>query len=576
MRVQGAEWPVRQQQPPSLWALPRQIEELPITRASIQQRGKLFVARIRASLPHYWGMRTTAPLSNGETNRAHGGSAVEALSASVHEVDWPCGGASALDQWHEVAARLAGTFPDRYVAGADVRWRLPLRDAVARSPDAALVRYRTIDVALRRSPGRPALLDVEVGNLFSLASKRVPVAQATATHPAQARWVHAASCVALDEQARCISRFIDDLKLLGINAEPAACRTVRIDLPRVVDASGEQVMRFEGRRAAYRKPAVPLPADAGFAVVASTPTNAHATADIVCTMLRELLGRAVGHVSRVRRAQAAAVNLVLLDPSVDLATDVAMRDVLRDWEARGIRFKLARSDAMRDRFAALNIVAELVHMAGARPWLTAQPQCSAVSLDAGHDHDSDRSRWVSVESDAGLGITAVRALDTARAEHLPPAVLDELWPSGDHQVLFRDGRLSQERERVIRRAAAACCAVLEIKKSPRALLWRNTRRGPLPAATAEAVIDPHDEWLVQTAPSSARDPVRPVRLRMHGGDPCELAARFIAQHAMPGPSLFHTARLPGAPGLADRISKLTAIGWTRAIGRGYRLSQLVP
>lgn len=126
------------------------------------------------------------------------------------------------------------------------------------------------------------------------------------------------------------------------------------------------------------------------------------------------------------------------------------------------------------------------------------------------------------------------------------------------------------------RAAKEGRLLIEVKKSPNAILWRTDGAHIDPAEFGDALLDEHGDVLLQTTPQNVRDYVHPVRLSARGGCTEAMAAAFLHQHAMPGLSLFHISRLPGTLYFADLISKLTADGWPKAIGRGFCLPTLVP
>ena len=126
------------------------------------------------------------------------------------------------------------------------------------------------------------------------------------------------------------------------------------------------------------------------------------------------------------------------------------------------------------------------------------------------------------------------------------------------------------------RAAAESRPLIEAKKSPKAILWRASENGERPAQFGDAVIDEHDEVLLQTVPQDAHDYIRPLRLTLQGDDPIGLTTAFLHQHAMPGLSIFRLSRLPGALYFADLVSKLTEDGWPKAAGRGFNIPLVIP
>jgi hypothetical protein len=151
-----------------------------------------------------------------------------------------------------------------------------------------------------------------------------------------------------------------------------------------------------------------------------------------------------------------------------------------------------------------------------------------------------------------------------------------MWPSEPDAIICRDGRLSQERAKFEERAAVDRRPLIEAKKSPKAILWHSSESGVYAAEFGDAVIDVHDEVLLQTVPQNVNDYIHPVRLALQGGDAIDLSTIFLHQHAIPGLSLFRMSRLPGALYFADLVSKLTAEGWPKVVGRGFNIPRVVP
>lgn len=136
--------------------------------------------------------------------------------------------------------------------------------------------------------------------------------------------------------------------------------------------------------------------------------------------------------------------------------------------------------------------------------------------------------------------------------------------------------MAQERDAVQARAAREGRLVLEVKKSPKAIVWRSAGSQELIAEVGDAVMDEHGEILVQSIPQQVRDYVRPLRLSTESSKAIELATEFIGQHAIPGLSLYHMSRLPGTLYFADLVSKFAPGGWPKAVGRGFRIPQIIP
>ena len=270
------------------------------------------------------------------------------------------------------------------------------------------------------------------------------------------------------------------------------------------------------------------------------------------------------------------VNLVLLPDAQDLNDMPELRDTLRRAEANGTRLKMAKLGSMSKPYPAMNIAYDMFLLAGGKPWIPHEIQTAFCSMDAGHNKEQQKSRWVKVTTNASHTIAEVQVTDTGLAEHIPSVVLNAMWPMWAGGIICRDGKLSKEKAQMHHRADLEKSPLIESKKSPKAVLWRQSGDKLHPAEFGDAVIDPHGDLLLQTVPQSVHDYIHPVRLTTHGGDPVALATIYLHQQAVPGLSLFHMSRLPGSLYYADLISKLTGDGWPKAIGRGFKVPMIIP
>lgn len=457
-------------------------------------------------------------------------------------------------------------------------FRAYLLTEVARSSDRAILRYRTIEANVRRKPGCPTLVELSVGNSFVSAGDSGMIPLHIVDHPRYAEWARNTAAVSLTDHVHLVNRFVEHANSSGggLQADRLLPHTLRP--AEVANASGARQSLDSNLVALFGDPIrFPDPVR-DYLVVTKCSQTAKNAATLLGAAFQRLLGRHYAKLPRIAagpKVSADCTNLILLDESLNLTTRTGWLDALRTAESAGVRFKLSKVATLSNQFAVRNLAFDLFHLAGGRAWVTLEKPTHICALDAGHDAQRKVSRWVGVESDAHLEIRSVSVTPTERAEHVPARILESLWPKHREALLCRDGRMSQERAAIEKRAAREGREVIEVKKSPQAVLWR-TQHGELqPAAAGDAVEDSHGDWLLQTIRTSPRDYAHPLRLTVHGADPVELATRFFHQHAMPGLSL-GSSRLSGALYFADLVSKTTGDGWTRAIGRGFQVPQVVP
>ncbi|MGJ4802464.1 hypothetical protein [Luteimonas sp. SDU82] len=477
-----------------------------------------------------------------------------------------------------MAQNVVGEFSDCYRYRDEWGYRILVLDGSSQSPDKALVRYRTIEAGIRRQSGKPTLLDLSVGNMFCEARAEPVQRLHVVTDPRYAIWARQAGRVSLSEHVQLIEQFVEHVMDSGWILEQPELAPFRVAPPRIRNGRTVGWLPTTGCGQLARYPVLDIAAGTDFVVVGKGAMARRAATSLEQAFSRCFPGSSVRSavVSCSGKVSPSAVSLVLLDDRKDLAQNHEARDILRDAEAGGSRFKLAKASSLLNPYPTQNIAYDLFQVAGGRPWEPAIPQPSFCSMDAGHSVEQGKSRWVKVESDARQRIFDIKAFVTPLAEHIPEDCVGALWPLQDGAIACRDGRLSQERGSWEARAAAENRQLIEAKKSPKSILWRADGGRIMPAEFGDAIVDDHGEVLLQTAPQNVADYLHPVRLATRSGQAVEMATAFLHQYAMPGLSLFHMSRLPGTLYFADLISKLTSDGWPKVIGRGFRLPSLVP
>lgn len=501
------------------------------------------------------------------------------VRASIFSLIEPSRRTPARELWSEIARDVEEEFKDVYLYREEWRYRIVVRNGPSISPDKSVVRYRTIEAGIRRQANKPTLLDLSVGNLFCNAASDPTERLHVVSDPRYAVWARHAGQVPLAEHVHLVEQFIEHVMDAGWMLEKPEIMPFQVDPPGIRYGRGERLLPTKGFGQLARFPIVDVSPKTAFVVVDSRNSVARrAASSLEQAFSRCFPGSLVkgASVSYSDRMAVSDVNLFVLDDRDDLNENRGLRDTLRQAEADGYRFKLAKASSLSKPYPMQNIAYDLFQIAGGRPWEPVSSQPAFCSLDAGHSVELRKSRWVKVESDRQQRILNVRAVLTPLAEHVPSSCIDELWPSQKGAIICRDGRLSQERGSMEKRATAEQRPLIEVKKSPKAILWRIEGDEIRPAEFGDAVRDDHGDALLQTVPQDVRDYIHPVRLSGSGNRVVETATAFLHQHAMPGLSLFHMSRLPGTLYFADLISKMTADGWPKAIGRGFQLEAIVP
>lgn len=503
-----------------------------------------------------------------------------ALQAGIYAIQGAEGARDRIELWESMLGAVMRIKPGTYRVTAEQPFRVVLLTEVARSMDRKIIRFRTIEANIRRKRGFPTLLDLGVGNLFTRSDEPELTPVHIVNDARYAVWARRAGAVGLTDHLSLCGRFVQHLQAAGWKVESDVLHSQQLRPVEVTNATGERFILAGKMAPLLRQPAIFPSTGSDFLVVAKSDEVAKRAARGLQGAFAALLGEhnapLLPRLRTGRKVCRDCVNLILLDEQLDLNQSSAWLEGLRTEEESGTRFKLSKVSSLGQPYPARNIAFDLFHIAGGRAWRALEPQLPFCALDAGHDPEGRRSRWVKVETDADNAIVSVLARHTERAEHIPAGVISSLWPTQAAATLCRDGRLTQERSAVETRAARERRPLIEVKKSPKPVIWSMRDGRAVPSALGDAVIDSHDEILLQTTTPSAEEYVHPVRLAIQGGDPLQLATNFLHQHAVPALSLFHFPRLPGALYYADLVSKFTSDGWPKVIGRGFRVPLVVP
>lgn len=503
------------------------------------------------------------------------------ISASIYEFSEPSMASSSRDLWIKICSDLASRFPDIYKFHKGQHFKVTVKNGVQFSPSKELARLRVISVSIRRAHGKPSLLDISVRNQFSSASSQYcdPISDISIKYPKEARWINSAQKIPLAEHLRLIKLFILHTSTLGWEFTPAKLESFTLPAAKIQNGHNEYTHGEVSLAKLIKDPYVDLQTNVNFVVGSADFGKAKIVADRLQASVADLLGRSGSRVPTVNaRPQLSQedVNLWLLDDSCDLAELPELRVKMRDAEERGIKFKLCKFGSTGNRAALTNITYDMCLIAGLIPYVPVNQIPNICAVDAGHSHEQRKSRWVYAESDGKHVISKVKVFDTELAENLPDHLFDTFWPELKGTIFCRDGRFSKERSHFETRAKKDNKELIECKKSPASIIWRQVDEGVFTSVPGDCVIDPHGEILLQTIKQNINDYIRPLRLRVLSPKVLDVATIFYQHQAMPGLSLFNSSRLPGTLYYADLISKLTTTGWPKVVGRGLSLGEIIP
>lgn len=499
-------------------------------------------------------------------------------SASTFEFDEPPGSDPARRIWENLVKELSEGNPATYLAHGLSSSQLILAQGAELSPDRKLVRRRALRGVIRRSSGKASLLDISLGNLF-LETERPREKADLTLFPASQIWINKVQKISVAEHVNAIEMFLGNAKAQGWAFQPARLERHKFEKPIVRNGEGEFALNEHKIRDLLMAPlSVPSP-KIEFLVGCKNLETARLVADRLARAMERLLARAKFPKPTIRfgrNLSPSAVNLWILPEAIDLMRDPETRQRMSEAESRRLKFKLARIESTSNIYALQNMVYDMLIIGGLVPYVLGSGSRDFCSVDAGHSAVLKKSRWVCSETQNSTGELYAKVFDTELAEHIPSRIHEDLWPKTKDAIFCRDGKFSKEGMLFRRRAKADGQDLIECKKHPLAVMWMPTQGSPIGCSAGQCLVDPHGEMLLQSISLHGGYCVRPVRLSIQGRDPLRVAEQFYHHGAWPGLSLTNASRLPGSLYFSDLISKLTGSGWTKIVGRGWGLSELIP
>jgi hypothetical protein len=459
-----------------------------------------------------------------------------------------------------------------------MHFKIFLKDKNVVSPTNVLIRSRVLMGSIRRSAGKPALLDISVGNHFSVIGSDFEAIE-TSAFTAEAGWINSVSSITLLEHVELTNLFILHANKSGWKFTPANIEFQKLPAAKMKNRANEFIFGEVSLRELLKKPYINIPDDVNFVVGCSDIEKARIVSEYLRDSVAALMVRGSSRMPGVTYGSQLSpedVNLWVLEDSCDLSFHPDIRARMSAAEKRNVKFKICKFSTARNNYALANITYDMLLIAGMVPYVPVSRGLDICSVDAGHCRERKMSRWVCAESNMVKGALKIKTFDTALAEHIPAELYSQLWPETKDTLFCRDGRFSKETQLFKDRARLDGRQLIQCKKSPRAVMWQEDPNTFSACTPGDCVIDPHGEILLQTMVSKTRNYIRPLRLEVHGSDKIEIATTFFQHQAFPGLSLTSSSKLPGSLYFADLVSKLTESGWAKAIGRGWGLDNIVP
>ena len=210
------------------------------------------------------------------------------------------------------------------------------------------------------------------------------------------------------------------------------------------------------------------------------------------------------------------LGLVVIPPSIDLATSDRWRGYLAGLEASGSRFKLAMESSLGNRFALENICHDLFLIDDGWPWVGEYDLLAdCIAVDAGHDVSNEVSLWVAAAYRLKKNGISMRFNAGRLHEDLPDAVLADVerLSAGEKRTFFRDGRFHKGEIAALNDRGIDRDDIYFVTKNPGAILFRGSMDAPELPKFGDCLRYPDGSVLLQSLEPGAADYERPISLR---------------------------------------------------------------
>ena len=450
---------------------------------------------------------------------------------------------------------------------------------------------RFLDLRFRVLWPNSDLPGVEVcgGNCFTLhqdakagSSSRISPAEIHERFPSAAQWLRNVSDISLNAHLHAVSVWFRAAENAGWQPRRLPLEELELEEPSILSGRGRQRIQEPFKSIILAKAPVRSPQRIDLTMI-SRVRDARAMSAVEAAFRRwwPSLPVSIRHadIDQMPGIDPPGLSLLVIPNDEDIH-----RSPWIDWlltsEAGGRRFRIVREPTLHSSEACTNLTLDLFMIAGGIPWTAAvdEQDGTVLGLDAGHNRDQRWSRWVCARLDVRDNATSCNIVKTELAEHIPGNAIARLLPddrAARGLTVFRDGRFHSEDRREI----APEGMTVSVAKHPQAVLYRQLNGHLRPARFGDALRYPDDRVLLQT--SSNRDVTSswkmPIRVSTetsgHLTRAISLTTLLCRQPAL---GVYHQPRLPSPIYWADLISKTTAEGWPKVVGRGLGLESIIP
>ena len=453
---------------------------------------------------------------------------------------------------------------------------------------AGLNRYLDLKFRVLWPRSDAPALEVSGGNRFTLEQtsgsdpETISPTEIHERFPEAAKWVRNVSDISLTAHMRAISTWFRAAASAGWKPRRMALAQIPAEDRFIISGQGRKKLEEPLKSIILARTPVSSPGRIDLFLVART-LDARATKSME-TAFRKLwpsLPVSIRHapIERQPTVEPPALALLVIPDDEDILNPPWI-DWLRKSEEAGALFRIVRQPSLHSTDALGNLCFDLFMLAGGVPWTadTGEEDETVLGLDAGHNHDERWSRWICARLNVASNAVSSTIVQTELAEHIPQSAIQRLLTAGRNPegfTVFRDGRFLSEDPG----GFSPDGMIVSVAKYPVAILYRQLNGHLRPTRFGDALRYPDGRILLQT--SSNRDTASgwkmPIQLRTERSEHVHRAVSLcLLLCRQPALGLYAQPRLPAPIYWADLISKTTATGWPKVVGRGLGLNAIIP
>jgi hypothetical protein len=496
---------------------------------------------------------------------------------------------SNMELWRSFALGMQKKFPGKYKYGDSKEFSLRILTGVKVCPQRPyLKRFREIQTNVLRFPSYGIVMEMRLNNWFEENGQGpLSTSEMERAYSGETKWINGVSKISIKEHVFGVRELLKDSNSIGVSLSPVPLERIDTDLVRLKNAKGIHTYSPTCFTKLMQHPLIE-PVGRPLVIVPSGKIKIDTT--FISRKFKEAAKKLFPNCTRFlpnirldqksEEKQHDAFYLYLFQNDYDINKFPAAIDFLRKKENVKARFKIVRQKTLNNDHSIDNIVYDLFLIDGGMPWSSVPGRIEQVlSLDAGHDYESQKSRWASCLYGIETNSLKLSAKNIRLNEQITMDTINSLniQKCVNEIHLWRDGRFHDNEPELFEALGFPRNNMFAFTKNPKAVLFRGNVETPEPPEFGDAVYYPDGSILMQTCEAIRDGYELPIRIKCDRGTINEdYVSLIFSLCKQPALGYKNSVRLPSPIYWADRVSKMQSGEWLKVVGRGSGLLDVIP